>query len=159
VRSVLNAVLRNQDLDDERLETVFCEAEAIVNGRPLTPVSDSPSDFEPLTPNHLLLLRGSAPTIPGHFTKDDKYSRRWRHVQYLADVFWKRWIKEYLPTLQLRDKWIEIKRNLKENDIVLILDEATPRLAWPLGRVLKTLPGRDGLVRSAVVKTKGTVLT
>ena len=159
VRSVLNAVLRNQVLDDERLETVFCEAEAIVNGRPLTPVSDSPSDSEPLTPNHLLLLRGSAPIIPGHFTKDDKYSRRWRHVQYLADVFWKRWIREYLPTLQLRDKWIEIKRNLKENDIVLILDEATPRLAWPLGRVLKTLPGRDGLVRSAVVKTRGTVLT
>jgi len=39
------------------LDTVFCEVEAVVNGRPITAVSDSPNDFEALTPNHLLLLR------------------------------------------------------------------------------------------------------
>ena len=44
-------------MDDERLETIFCEVEAIVNGRPLTPVSDDPKYLEALTPDHLLLLR------------------------------------------------------------------------------------------------------
>ncbi len=28
--------------------------------------------------------------------------RRWRQVQYLSDLFWKRWIREYLPLLQER---------------------------------------------------------
>jgi len=45
--------VKDQSMDDERLDTVFCE----VNGRPITAVSDSPNDFESLPPNHLLLIR------------------------------------------------------------------------------------------------------
>ena len=56
VRKVLNAMFKNQVLDDERLHTMFCEAESIVNGRPLTPVSDDPKNLKPLTPNDLLQL-------------------------------------------------------------------------------------------------------
>ena len=159
VRKVLTAILRNQVLDDERLETVFCEVESIVNSRPLTPVSSDPKDMEPLTPNHLLLLRAGPSAPPGKFTKDDIYSRRWRHVQFMADHFWKRWLREYLPLLQLRQKWLEPKQNLTPGDIVLLMDETVPRKTWPLGRVVKTFPGRDGLVRSAEVKTKWNMLT
>jgi hypothetical protein len=159
VRKVLTSILRNQCLDDERLDTIFCEAESIINGRPLTPVSDNPNDLEALTPNHLLLHHGSSPVVRGHFTKGDMYGKRWRHTQYVADQFWKRWIREYLPTLQLRDKWLQTKRNLVEGDIVLLMEESSPRQTWPLGRVIKTFSGRDGLVRSAQVKTKWTVLT
>ena len=86
------------------------------------------------------------------------YGRRWRHVQYLADQFWKRWVKEYLPTLQLRQKWLETKRNLQTNDVVLVMDDSLPRNSWPLGRVVKTFPGKDGLVRSVEVKTATNVL-
>ena len=39
VRKVLNTILRDQVLDDERLVTVFCEAESVENSRPLTIVS------------------------------------------------------------------------------------------------------------------------
>ena len=56
VRKVLNAVLKEQALDDEGLSTLMCEVEAIVNSRPITKSSDDPSDCEALTPNHLLLL-------------------------------------------------------------------------------------------------------
>ena len=84
----------------------LCEVEAIVNGRPITKLSDDPRDLEPLTPNHLLLLRSGPATPPGNFNKGDNNSqRRWRQVQYLADVFWHRWIREYLLTLQERQKW------------------------------------------------------
>ena len=69
------------------------------------------------------------------------------------DLFWKRWVKEYLPILQQRQKWFTPKRNLKENDIVLIDDKLLPRGAWRLGRVLAVHKGRDGLVRPAKVKT------
>jgi len=44
-------------LDDEGLQTLCCEVEAILNSRPLTQVSGDPSDMEALTPKHLLLLR------------------------------------------------------------------------------------------------------
>ena len=44
VRKVLNIILREQTLDDERLSTLFCEVESIVNGRPLTVSSDDPND-------------------------------------------------------------------------------------------------------------------
>lgn len=56
VRKVLNAITKEQVLDDERLYTLMCKVEAIVNGRPITKVSDDRKDLEALTPNHLLLL-------------------------------------------------------------------------------------------------------
>ena len=68
-RKVGKAILNEQHLHDEGLIAVVCEAEAIVNVRPLTKVSDDPRDPESLTPNHLLLLR-SGPTLPlGVFSK------------------------------------------------------------------------------------------
>ena len=92
--------------------------------------------------------------------KEDSYDqRRWRQVQYLADVFWRRWIREYLPTLQERQKWNTKRRNIEVNDIVLVLDEKTPRSFWPLGRVLEVHANRkDGLVRSVKLKTNTSTL-
>ena len=103
VRKILVALMKEQPLDDEGLTTLMCEVESIVNGRPITKSSDDPSDSEALTPSHLLLLRSGPRLPPGVFRKEDGYSRRrWRQVQYLADVFWRRWIREYLPQLQER---------------------------------------------------------
>ena len=86
-------------------------------------------------------------------------TRRWRQVKCLANVFWRRWIREYLPSLQERQKWIKKRRNLEIGDIVLILDKKTPRCSWPLGRILEVHTNRsDGLVRSAKVKTNSSVL-
>ena len=78
----------------------MCEAESIVNSRPLTKVSDDPKDAEALTPNHLLLLRAGPSLPPGIFTKEERYGRRrWRQVQYMAEIFWSRWLKEYLTSI------------------------------------------------------------
>ena len=93
VRKILSALVKEQTLNDEGLSTLLCEVEAIVNSRPLTTVSSDPKDLEPLTPNHLLLLREQPSLPPGTFTDDDLYSRkRWRQIQYLADLFWRRWV-------------------------------------------------------------------
>ena len=56
VRKVEKALLKQQVLDDEGLSTLMCEVESIVNGRPITKVSDDAKDLNALTPNHLLLL-------------------------------------------------------------------------------------------------------
>ena len=59
VRKSMRAIIKNQNalVDLETLRTVFAEVVAILNSRPLTPSSDDLSDFEPLTPSHLLLQR------------------------------------------------------------------------------------------------------
>ncbi|XP_043205783.1 uncharacterized protein LOC122372549 [Amphibalanus amphitrite] len=149
-----------QRLDDESLHTLFCEIESVLNSRPLTYVSTSQGDVEPLTPNHLLLLRGCGEGVVGQFTADDLLSvKRWKQVQYLAEQFWLRWRRDYLPTLQRRQRWVHRSRNVEPGDVVLIADEEVPRGHWALGRVLETYPSRDGLVRKVRLRTGGTVLT
>ena len=98
--------------------------------------------------------------LPGAFSREDNYScRRWRQVQYLSNLYWRRWTREYLPSLQQHQKWNKSQRNLAVNDIVLLLDENTPCSIWPLGRVIEVYSNRrDGLVRSAKVKTRSTEL-
>ena len=159
IRHVLKALLKVQILNDESLRTLMCEVESVINSRPLTKVSDDPSDLNALTPNHLLLLKTNSNLPPGIFCKQDQYCRRrWKQVQYLANVFWRRWLREYLPTLQTRQKWQSIRPNISKDDIVLVVDQTTPRSCWPLGVVLDVHVGRDGLVRSARVKTMNTEL-
>lgn len=107
VCKILSSVVKEQVLDDERLMTLLCEY--IINSRPLTCVSSNHMDIEPITPNHLLLVRSAATLPPGEFVKEDIYRRKWRQVQYLANAFWRRWIREYLPSIQLRQKWFQNK--------------------------------------------------
>ena len=158
IRRILNALMRGLVLDDERLSTFMCEAEAVINSRPVTNNSSDPNDLEALTPNHLLLLRGCNTLPPGRFTSHDIYSRRWRHVQYLADRFWKRWSREYITAIQHRSKWIKPARDFKIDDVVLLCDDTAHRSLWPLGRVIDITLGRDKHVRSVTVKTKNSVL-
>ena len=87
-RKIIGGLVKEQNLDDESLQTLMCEAESIINRRSLTTVSNDPRYLEPLPPNHLLLLRQDTSLSPGIFEKNDTLSRRrWRQVQYLADVF------------------------------------------------------------------------
>jgi len=133
IRRILLALTQQQFLDDESLSTLMCQVEAIINSRPITVVSSDPSDQEPLTPTHLLLLRAGPAVSPGVFVKEDLYHRRrWRQVQYLADVFWRRWIKEYLPSLQQRQNWVKPQRNFAVGHVVLVMDTPTPRNLSPL---------------------------
>lgn len=113
VRRVLSSVLRQQKLDDDGLHTVFCEAEAILNDRP---------------------------------------------ISKLSDLFWKRWIREYLPLLQERQRWNERKRSLTPGDIVVIIDASAPRGSWPLSRILEVFPDKQGLVRSVKLQTKNNII-
>jgi hypothetical protein len=159
VRKVMNSVVREQTLDEEGLHTLMCEIEYTLNDRPITKNSDEPCDLEALTPNHLLLMKRKPSLPPGVFSKTDSYSRRrWKQVQYMANLFWQRWLREYLPLLQERQRWHDIKRNLKIGDVVLIVDSNAPRNSWPMGVVVETMPDRLGMVRQVKVRTSTNVL-
>ncbi|KAG7523008.1 hypothetical protein JOB18_036364 [Solea senegalensis] len=96
IRKILCSVLRQQTLEDEGFHSVLCEAEAILNDRPITRLSDDPND-------HLLPLKGKPVLPPGLFDKRDVYARtRWKQTQYISDLFWKRWIREYVRNVTRR---------------------------------------------------------
>ena len=151
VRDILQNLLGSQTIDDDNLHTIFCEVETIINSRPLTVVSSDPNDILPLTPNNLLNV-GSVP-VPMDVGEAESYSvKRWKQVQYVSDIFWKRWSREYLTCLQKREKWLKKSRDVNINDIVLIVDETLPRCHWPLGRVIEVHKSADGLIRKVTVR-------
>ena len=158
IRRVFSAILKDSRLTDEILHTLFTEAENIINSRPITKVSDKLDDMAALSPNHLLIMKQGPSAPPGEFRINDMYRRRWRYTQHLADQFWRRWQKEYIPELMKRLKWKDKKRNIKVGDLVLLVEESTPRGLWPLALVVEVICGRDSLVRSVRVKTSATEL-
>ena len=103
-RNVLNVLLdqAGTQQDEESLNTVMCETEAIVNSRPLTVDNiSSPTEAEPLTPNHLLTMKSRVLLPPpGEFQRADLYLvKSWRRVQYIVNQFWSRWRKGFFYTL------------------------------------------------------------
>lgn len=159
-RKILYSLMKEQNilLNDDSLHTLFCEIEAIRNGRPLTEMPNSPTDLQPLTPNHLLIHKAGECLPPGIFNSNDIYARRhWRQAQYLADIFWRRWVTSYLPLLQKRQKWFHPQKNLSPGDIVLIMDN-TPRNAWAMGRIGDVKKDKNDCVRVVKLKTKSSIL-
>ena len=153
VKRVLRAVLKDVNVQDEALHTALCQVEKILNDRPITQNTVDVRDPEPLTPSKLLLLKGNPCESPGTFDKRDTYyNRRFKQAHLVANHFWERWVKEYLPLLQERSKWYETVRNLRAGDVVLLCDENNPRGQWPMGVIEEVFKGRDSLVRSVTLR-------
>ena len=93
-----------------------------------------------------------------HKDKEINLRRKWRSVQAATQIFWKRWLNEYLPSLTFRKKWNYHYRNIETNDLVLLKEDNVPRSHYPLARVIKTYPGKDGVVRTVKVKTPSNTL-
>ncbi|XP_041471862.1 uncharacterized protein LOC121421266 [Lytechinus variegatus] len=152
VRNVLDGILEQSgtQLNTSSLRTFLYEAMAIINSRPLTvedlECADGPL---PLTPNHVLTMKsGIVMPPPGKFEREDLYlSKRWRRVQYLTNLFWIRWKKEYLHTLQTRKTWPKQQRNFEVNDIVMLQDDGLCRTHWSIAKVVQTFVSDDGFVR------------
>ncbi|XP_046868770.1 uncharacterized protein LOC124461275 [Drosophila willistoni] len=148
----LKRTLGEQVLTFEEMATVLAQIESCLNSRPLCPLSNDPDDLMVLTPGHFLM--GEAPLAPpapelAKVTLIDL----WKNCQYYAQQFWRRWNSEYLSRFQRRPKWLQTKENLTVGCIVLIRDERFPSHQWPLGRVMETHAGPDGLVRVVTLKT------
>ncbi|KAJ8711214.1 hypothetical protein PYW07_008456 [Mythimna separata] len=159
VKEALYVTLKEVHPSDETLATLLVEVENTVNSRPLTHVNVSPDEPEALTPNHILIGPNPHVPSPGNFTAADVTARhQWRRAQALADVFWRRWVREYLPLLQNRREPYGSGTPPKVGDVVVICDPNLPRNTWPKGRVTQVLPGKDGEIRVVDVMTRGLVL-
>ncbi|XP_026325448.1 uncharacterized protein LOC113234358 [Hyposmocoma kahamanoa] len=159
IKTALYTVLHERAPKEEVLHTLLVEAEHTLNSRPLTHVSTAPEDENPLTPNHFLLGGPSRVPLPGAFTDTDIDGRKiWRTSQRLADMFWSRWVKEYLPDLQHRRTPRATNGALQLGDLVFIADGTLPRNTWPRGIIVATYPGPDGEIRAVDVRTNRGIL-
>ncbi|XP_051165958.1 uncharacterized protein LOC127284527 [Leptopilina boulardi] len=140
----------------EELYTYMCEVEAILNSRPLTPISNDPNDMDALTPSHFL-IGSSMMTIPSLDFSQTPTNRlsSWQLVQKLKSDLWKRWNREYLNELNVRSKWHTGSADIiKLGTLVVLRDDNLPPLRWSLGRVIELLPGDDGIIRVVRIKTQ-----
>lgn len=107
-RKILDSMflqLGTSKLTHEALSTLMAEVVAIINARPVVPVSTDPDHPFILTPATLLTQKVSLSSAPvGDWIKD-LHKHQWQQVQHLAQTFWDRWKKQYLSTLQPRRKW------------------------------------------------------
>lgn len=156
-RRILNGLLTSPGvtLTTSSLRTLLYEVMAVMNSRPLSVESlEDPTGPLPLTPNHILTMKtpGMLPP-PGVFEREDVYlKKRWRQVQYLADVFWERWRNDYLVTLQSKRKWQCERPNLAPGDVVLLVEDGVCRGDWKLARIEKVYASDDGLVRRCLLR-------
>ncbi|XP_071962704.1 uncharacterized protein [Antedon mediterranea] len=158
VKSVKNAIkcsLKDRVVTEVVLQTVIVEVEGLMNSKPLGYASSNVSDADPVTPNVLLMGRRD-PSLPFSLVspQEIKSKKQWRHSQLIIDLFWKKFVSEYLPSQQIRQKWDKETENLKEGDQVLVVDNQAQRGDWLTGEVLKVHPSADGRVRVADVKMK-----
>ncbi|CAK9805171.1 hypothetical protein ANTPLA_LOCUS4356 [Anthophora plagiata] len=148
-------VLGDTLLSFEAFLTFTTQIEAVLNSRPLTPLSSDPNDLNAITPGHFLIGE-SLMSIPDHdFTNvPDGRLSSWQHVQKLRQHFWNRWRKEYLQELVVRKKWHSgAPQQLHIGTMVVVQEDNLPPMQWPLGRIVAVHPGTDGIIRVVTVKT------
>ncbi|XP_044756884.1 uncharacterized protein LOC123315299 [Coccinella septempunctata] len=148
-------VIGEQKLTYEELYTVLTQIEAVLNSRPLCPLSSDPNDTSALTPGHFLTLAPLS-ALPDEDLSDLPMRRlsRWQLLTRMHRDFWKRWQREYLHTLQQRKKWNESSNYpLKPGILVIVNDGPISPLRWRLARIEKLHPGSDGIARVATIRT------
>jgi len=155
----LRRVMGDTVLTLSQFMTLATQVEAMLNSRPLTPLSSDPSDLTALTPGHFLIGAplASVPEPEVHDVPNNRL-KHWHLVQAFHQRIWKRWSLEYLHTLQQRGKWTLKTDSLKVGDLVLVHTPSSP-LNWPLARVTNIHPGADGVVRVVDLKTQSGHLT
>ncbi|XP_064478419.1 uncharacterized protein LOC135391824 [Ornithodoros turicata] len=154
-RRILDSMLLNDGsprFSHEVLTTFLAEVTAIINGRPLVPVSSDPECPSVLSPAMILTQKPTSSTAPpGDFKS--LHVKQWKQVQALANSFWHRWRTQFLPTLQRHRKWKTDRPNLQVGDLVLLKDVGARRNEWPMGRITAVRRGNDGKVRKVQLQT------
>ena len=155
LKESLRKVLGKAFLNYTEMMTVLTDIEAIINSRPLTYVGDDIRDGRFITPALLAVGRdlGNLPDIPPK-KAEVSLSERFRYQQRLQSHFWSRWLREYLPSLTVRQKWTKEEIPLKQSDVVLISEDNIPRGKWKVGKIVDAFPGKDGRIRTVRVHTK-----
>ena len=147
----LRRILGLQTLKYEELLTILQQIEAILNSRPLFPMSDDPSDCRAITPAHFII--GDSLLSIAREDTDVPAGQRLKLLQRIQQDFWKSWSRDYLVELQIRKKWFRTGPCINMGDLVLVAEDNEAPLVWKLARVSKLFKGNEEITRVAEIKT------
>ena len=160
-KRLLKRTLLNQVFELEQFMTLAAKTEAILNSRPLWPLSaDANDDLDFLTPSHFLIFRPmTAPPEP-IFENEKSLLNKWQRVRSTCQRFWKLWVNQYLHSLNQRHKWVKVvpSDTIKIGSIVWVKELKLAPLNYPIGRITQVVPGSQDQIRSVFVKTKSGII-
>lgn len=173
VKKCLRKVLHHKKVTLDELRTLLVEIKARVNNRPLTYMSETVNEPEPITPNHLLqgsLVEPIPSSVsmdqikdPDYFLKSENNLKeirtRYNQISKVLKQWNTVWHKDYLTSLREHHYGGSAKvtsHNLKAGDIVLIAGHM-PRAQWPLGKIEAIIPDKTGTLRLVKVFSKGSL--
>ncbi|XP_055604362.1 uncharacterized protein LOC129752613 [Uranotaenia lowii] len=147
-------VVGDRKLEFDDMETLLVQIECCLNSRPLTELTNDPTDSRPLTPGHFLIGE-ELKSVPDENCLNIPFNRlpQWQQIQKMQQEIWNRWNLEYLHTLQSRTKWFKPPVELKKDQLVVLIDENQPPMRWAMARIVDLHPGSDGVVRVVSLQT------
>lgn len=112
-----------------------------MNERPIGLKNGDPNEgtYMYLCPNGLLLGKATTKVPPGRWSSKYCFKRRRNFIQQAVDSFWMKWMRDFFPTLIIRQKWHTKVRHVKVNDVILIQESNVIRGHWEL-----TCTGHEG---------------
>ena len=159
IRSVkrgLNIAIGDNIMTFSELQTACFEVGNLINERPIGKHPTDTGDGVYLSPNDLLLGRSTSRVPSGPFRKTTNPRHRFEFVQNIVKSFWRKWTRDYFPSLLIESKWHTAHRDVKVGDVVLIQDSNLVRGNWKLGKVITAKPSKDGRVRRVEIVYKNT---
>ena len=135
------------------------EIEGLLNAKPLTYIcDDSESRSFPLSPSHLVYGRRIVNSPNGQYfeviSTNKSLTRKLRHHQRLLENYARQRRTEYLQSLRENSHAsVNQQAEIAVGDIVIVQNDKTKRNFWKLAKVEELLPGEDGVVRAAAIKT------
>ncbi|UYV83191.1 hypothetical protein LAZ67_23000125 [Cordylochernes scorpioides] len=153
IRSVTSRrLLGTSTLTYQQLMTLLCHAEAVMNGRPMTYVSDDPNDLVTISPSMFLQEQTDVEFPECKNMGSNPTTQKLRYLSKLKEELKSRFRKEYLSLLVQRNRRI-YNPKLQAGDVVLVGMDNKKRNFWPLAVIEEILFGRDGVNRLVKVKT------
>ena len=155
--TLLHLIGKHEILNFVELETTLIHVAELLNRRPIAARHFNDHEFHPICPADLLLGRvwGYQP-VP-HMgeelnTEQVDIPVRLKQVELLVNAWWQRWSAAAFILMCPRRKWTQEKRSLVTGDIVLLkTDSKLGKGEYRLGKVLKTWPDEEGIVRTVTL--------
>ena len=156
-RSLAHALHPGVVLSYDELVTLLARISYSINQRPLGLAKTSQNSLQedqlmPLTPNMMMLGRNSNESPPMEYSEDERFCSRLAYVSTVEHEWWRKWVKEVMPSLLPMPKWKKEQANLKVGDVVHMWYEGNMKDEYRLAMVVEVFPDAKGLVRTVRVR-------
>jgi hypothetical protein len=154
IKESLDRNLMNERLSILQWETMSSKIANSINDLPLA-LGNNVSNFESMdliTPNRLLLGRNNERSPVGDMLITTDPDKILKENNKIFQAWFENWLVSSVPNLIEQPKWYKTNHHLKVGDVVLFMKDEAFTPTYQYGMVKEVLPGKDGLIRKAVIR-------